>query len=397
MGETADTDLLGLTDMAETPNPLFAEIRERTAKHATGIVPAQTIRTMIRERHIQAIDEIGEDQIQPASMDLRLGAKAHRVRASFLPGADVRVEDRIAALGMHEIDLSGGAVLEKGCVYIVELMESLNLGKRVSGMANPKSSGGRLDIFTRLITDRADEFDRVRSAYKGPLYAEISPRAFSIVVRAGTRLNQLRLRRGSPPATDTAMRRLHEEIRLVDARPGDENIAKGIAVTVDLKGKGGDSLIGYRAKPHAGLIDVDRVDHYAPRDFWEPVIAESHGRLILNPGDFYILASREAVTVPPDHAAEMRAYDILVGEFRVHYAGFFDPGFGYEGSDGAGSRAVLEVRSHEVPFVLEHGQVVGRLVYERLTEVPEKIYGAGIGSSYQSQGLALAKQFKRPG
>ena len=397
MGQTADADLLGLTDMAETPNPLFPEIKKRTAKHATGIVPAQTIRTMIRERHIQAIDEIGEDQIQPASMDLRLGAKAHRVRASFLPGAGVRVEDRIVALGMHEIDLSRGAVLEKGCVYIVELMESLSLGKRVSGMANPRSSGGRLDIFTRLITDGADEFDRVRSAYKGPLYAEISPRAFSIVVRAGTRLNQLRLRRGSPPATDTAMRRLHEEVRLVDARPGDENIAKGIAVTIDLRGKGGDSLIGYRAKPHAGLIDVDRVDHYVPRDFWEPVIAESNGRLILNPGDFYILVSREAVTVPPDHAAEMRAYDILVGEFRVHYAGFFDPGFGYEGSDGAGSHAVLEVRSHEVPFVLEHGQVVGRLVYERLTEVPEKIYGAGIGSSYQSQGLALAKQFKRPG
>jgi dCTP deaminase len=267
--------------------------------------------------------------------------------------------------------------LEKGCVYIAPLMESVSLGKRVSGMANPKSSSGRLDVFTRLIADGAIEFDRLRPAYKGPLYAEISPRAFSIVVRQGTALNQLRLRRGSPPASDTAMRRLHEEVALVDAAPGDENISKGIAVTVDLGGAGpdtsADSLIGYKARPHASLVDVDKVAHYDPVEFWEPLHAERHGVLILNPGDFYILASKESVTVPPDHAAEMRAYDILVGEFRVHYAGFFDPGFGYADSGGKGSRAVLEVRSHEVPFVLEDGQVVGRLVYERLTEVGARV------------------------
>ena len=279
-------------------------------------------------------------------------------------------------------------------------MESVVLGHRVSGMANPKSSSGRLDVFTRLIADGAIEFDRLRPAYKGPLYAEISPRAFSIVVRQGTALNQLRLRRGSPTSSDTAMRRLHEEVSLVDAAPGDENISKGIAVTVDLAeakaDTGADALIGYKARPHASLIDVDKVGHYNPAEFWEPLYAGRHGVLILNPGDFYILASKESVTVPPDHAAEMRAYDTLVGEFRVHYAGFFDPGFGYADSGGKGSRAVLEVRSHEVPFVLEDGQVVGRLVYERLTEVPDKIYGAGIGSSYQRQTLALAKQFKRP-
>ncbi len=363
--------------------------------YATGIVPAQTIRAMIRDRHIQALDPVSEDQIQPASLDLRLGHMAYRIRASFLPGEGVRVADRIETLGMHEIDLDDGAVLEKGCVYIVPLMESLSLGKRVSGVANPKSSSGRLDIFTRLITDGAREFDRVRPAYKGPLYAEISPRAFSIVVHPGDRLNQIRLRRGSPPASDTALRRLHAEVGLVDAEPGDENISGGIALTVDLRGEGGAALIGYRAKPHARLIDVSLTDHYEPEDFWEPVRAEGGNELILNPGDFYILASREAVTVPPDHAAEMRAYDILVGEFRVHYAGFFDPGFGFAESEGAGSRAVLEVRSHEVPFVLEHAQVVGRIVYERLTDVPEKVYGPAIGSSYQRQGLQLAKQFKR--
>ena len=402
MGRIPDLELLGPLDMAEPAKPLLPDAPDDVgaARHHTGILPAQTIRALIRDKHIQSIHEIGEDQIQPASLDLRLGAKAYRMRASFLPGADVTVAERIAALGMHEIDLTGGAVLEKGCVYIAPLMESVALGHRVSGMANPKSSSGRLDVFTRLIADGAIEFDRVRPAYKGPLYAEISPRAFSIVVRQGTALNQLRLRRGSPPASDTAMRRLHEEVALVDAAPGDENISKGIAVTVDLGGAGpdtsADSLIGYKARPHASLVDVDKVAHYDPAEFWEPLHAGRHGVLILNPGDFYILASKESVTVPPDHAAEMRAYDILVGEFRVHYAGFFDPGFGYADSGGKGSRAVLEVRSHEVPFVLEDGQVVGRLVYERLTEVPDKIYGTGIGSSYQRQTLALAKQFKRP-
>ena len=396
MGRSAD---VGQLDVGEPTRPLLAEVPDEAvaARHHTGILPAQTIRALIRDKHIQSIHEIGEDQIQPASIDLRLGAKAYRMRASFLPGADVTVAERIAALGMHEIDLTGGAVLEKGCVYIAPLMESVALGKRVSGMANPKSSSGRLDVFTRLIADGAIEFDRLRPAYKGPLYAEISPRAFSIVVRQGTALNQLRLRRGSPPSSDTAMRRLHEEVSLVDAAPGDENISKGIAVTVDLGGAGKDSLIGYKARPHASLVDVDKVAHYDPAEFWEPLHAGRHGVLILNPGDFYILVSKESVTVPPDHAAEMRAYDILVGEFRVHYAGFFDPGFGYADSGGKGSRAVLEVRSHEVPFVLEDGQVVGRLVYERLTEVPDKVYGTGIGSSYQRQTLALAKQFKRPG
>ena len=396
MGRSAD---VGQLDVGEPTRPLLADVPDEAvaARHHTGILPAQTIRALIRDKHIQSIHEIGEDQIQPASIDLRLGTKAYRMRASFLPGADVTVAERIAALGMHEIDLTGGAVLEKGCVYIAPLMESVALGKRVSGMANPKSSSGRLDVFTRLIADGAIEFDRLRPAYKGPLYAEISPRAFSIVVRQGTALNQLRLRRGSPPSSDTAMRRLHEEVSLVDAAPGDENISKGIAVTVDLGGAGKDSLIGYKARPHASLVDVDKVAHYDAAEFWEPLHAGRHGVLILNPGDFYILMSRESVTVPPDHAAEMRAYDILVGEFRVHYAGFFDPGFGYADSGGKGSRAVLEVRSHEVPFVLEDGQVVGRLVYERLTEVPDKIYGTGIGSSYQRQTLALAKQFKRPG
>jgi dCTP deaminase len=368
----------------------------RPAARATGILPAQDIRTMIRSREITALDEIGEDQIQPASLDLRLGRIAYRVRASFLPGPGATVQDRLAAFGMHEVDLAAGAVLEKGCVYIVPLMEGVGLKSRVSALANPKSSIGRLDVFTRLITDHSAVFDQVAAGYKGPLYAEISPRTFSIVVRRGSRLNQLRLQHGNPPASDTALRRLHRTTPLIAAAAGEADINQGIAVTVDLAGaKGASRAVGYRARRHTDLIDLSQIDHYRPEEYWETVAPDAGATLILNPGDFYILASKEAVTVPPDHAAEMRPYDTRVGEFRVHYAGFFDPGFGYAGSGGDGSRAVLEIRSFEVPFALRDGQLVGRLVYERLAAVPDKLYGAAIGSSYQRQGLMLAKQFKR--
>jgi dCTP deaminase len=384
--------------VAEAPNPPLSDAApvpaEATAVRSTGILPSQEIRAMVRCGEIEATAPIGEDQIQPASLDLRLGPVAYRVRAGFLPGAGATVMDRIGDFSMHEVDLQAGAVLEKGCVYIVPLLERVGLRSRVSGTANPKSSIGRLDIFTRLITDGATVFDQVAPGYKGPLYAEISPRTFSVVVHQGSRLSQLRLRRGSPSVSDTAMRRLHRLVPLVDAEPGTEDIDQGVGVTVDL---GGDEsgLVGYRARRYADLVDLAKVDHYPPRDYWEPVHADTRGGVILNPGDFYILASKEAVTVPPDHAAEMTPYDTRVGEFRVHYAGFFDPGFGYAGAGGAGSRAVLEIRSFEVPFVLRDGQMVGRLVYERLTAGPDKLYGRDIGSSYQRQGLALAKQFKR--
>ena len=384
--------------MAGTAHTLFSEILKDSPeqKHGTGILPLQEIRALIREKHIQATAEISDDQIQPASIDLRLGSTAYRVRASFLPGADFTVEHKIDAFGMHEIDLSTGAVLERGCVYIVPLLESLRLGKRDSGVANPKSSTGRLDVFTRLITDCATEFDRVNGGYKGQLYAEISPRTFSILVREGSRLNQLRLRRGTPAIGDSALKRLHEEVRLVHSDAAAENISQGrIPLTVDLRGDPATGLIGYKARKHTDLIDIDKTDYYDPRDYWEPIHARGDRGIILNPDDFYILASVEPITVPPSHAAEMVAYDTLVGEFRVHYAGFFDPGFGHDAGGKAGTRAVLEVRSHEVPFMVEHGQVMGRLVYERLTAVPDKVYGADIGSSYQRQDLTLSKHFKK--
>jgi dCTP deaminase len=380
--------------MSTQPDALFPAKSEASgaSRHGTGILPSQAIRELVRSREIGSVSAIAEEQVQPSSLDLRLGATAYRVNASFLPGPGATVRDKIEAFGMHEIDLREGAVLEKGCVYIVPLQEHLALSSRIYGLANPKSSVGRLDVFTRLIIDRTAEFDRVGAGYEGPLYVEVSPRAFSVVVREGSRLNQLRLRRGSHTYSDSALRRLHEQVNLIDKELAGEDLSSGIPLTIDLPSEPPGAPIGFKARPHSGLIDLDRIGHYELEDYWEPIYARPKQGLILNPGDFYILASKEAVNVPPDHAAEMVAYDTLVGEFRVHYAGFFDPGFGH--GESAGTRAVLEVRSHEVPFVLEDGQVVGRLVYERLLDVPDKLYGRKIGSSYQKQGLQLSKHFR---
>jgi dCTP deaminase len=369
------------------------------APAGTGILPYQQLRAMLREHEIVSLTaEIGPDQVQPASLDLRLGATAYRVRASFLPGRQQTVMERIEQLDGYAIDLSAGAVLEKGCVYVVPLMEQLALSgaSGVTGFANPKSSTGRLDILTRLMTDRSEAFDQVERGYHGPLYIEIAPRTFSIVVRAGTRLNQIRFRRGSPQLAVTELQRLHEEGQLVVSADERPNIReKLVGVSIDLEGAGAGALIGYRARKHTDRIDVDRIGHYDPAEFWEPITFRSHRSIVLDPNEFYILITREAVRVPPDYAAEMVAYDTAVGEFRVHYAGFFDPGFGWDMSGGV-SRAVLEVRSHEVPFMLEHGQTVGWLRYERMMARPDRLYGAAIGSTYLNQGLALGKQFRPP-
>ena len=383
--------------MAEVATTLFASSGETAEPESprTGVLPYQAIRQAVREGVICGAPDILPDQLQPASIDLRLGPVAFRVRASFLPGGGRSVREKLDQFRMHEIDLSRGAVLERGCVHIVQLVEWLRLPSRMSALANPKSSTGRLDIFTRLISDRAAAFDRVEPGYQGPLYAEIAPRTFSILVREGSRLNQLRLRRGSPASSGAALRNLQSAEKLVTAA-GDVPVTiieDRIGVTLDLE-CAELGLTGWRAKKHTDIIDIDRRAHYEVEDFWEPIRANPKYGLILDPDDFYILSTREFVKVPRDWAAEMVAYDTMVGEFRVHYAGFFDPGFG----DGAGneSKAVLEVRSHEVPFLLEHGQLVGWLRYERLAQSPDRAYGEGIGSSYQRQGLALAKQFKLP-
>ena len=354
-----------------------------------GVIPSHMIETMVTQGQISISEPLQGDQVQPASLDLRLGNTAYRVRASFLAGQTATVAKRLREFEMHRIDLSEGAVLEKGCVYLVPLMEGLDLPPDIEAVANAKSSTGRLDLLTRTITDHGKEFDRIVKGYSGPLYAEICPRSFSVLVRPGMRLNQIRFRLGHAVLSDDALTELHAQTPLVS---GEAVIQDGLGFSVDLSASR-NGLVGYRAKPHTGVIDLGKIGAYDPADFWEEIRTEDQ-QIILDPGAFYILVSQEAVTIPPEYAAEMAPYLAMVGEFRVHYAGFFDPGFGHAAANGQGSRGVLEVRCHEAPFVLEHGQVVGRLVYEAMLETPSQLYGREIASNYQGQGLKLSKHFK---
>jgi dCTP deaminase len=360
----------------------------------TGVLPYQAIRAMIRAREISAIPEVEAGQIQPSSLDLRLGRYAYRVRASFLPGTESSVMDKIKQMGGHPIDLAESPVLEKGCVYVAPLLERVKLPYNVVGFANPKSSTGRLDVLTRLITDGSSAFDEIRRGYEGELFIEIAPQTFSVIVRQGSRLNQVRFQRHSAIINSTELQRLYDEGQLVRSNHPRQPIRDNlIPVTIDLKGNGLGSIIGYRAKKHTDKIDIDAVAAYDPHDYWERIEYHRDAALILDPDEFYILATCEEVGVPPHLAAEMVPYYSRSGEYRVHYAGFFDPGFGWDGR-AMGSRAVLEVRSHEVPFMLEHGQTVAWLRYERMAGEPDKTYGTAIRSNYQNQGLALAKHFQ---
>ena len=373
-----------------------------------GILSSQELLELINKNIIISDHEIEKDIIQPASIDLRLGIKAWRVPASFLPGKDNKVSSRLKDLAMHEFSLIDGAVLECGCVYIVKLLERVSLTDDLTGTANPKSSTGRLDVFTRLIVDGALEFEDVPAGYEGPLYVEISPRTFSVLVRTGSRLNQLRIRRGQSFTSDKEMEILQEHVGLVRSQDKvdlSDKIKDGVPLSVDLIGENG--LIGYKARKHSNLIDIDKPNFYKRELFWEKITTEdlvyqsnnnesdnNSGSLILSPDAFYILASKEYVSVPSNYAAEMRAYDTRVGEFRAHYAGFFDPGFGLTDLGASKTRAVLEVRSHDVPFLIEQGQTVCRLVYEPMANIPAFLYGeAGSTNNYQAQGLKLAKHF----
>jgi dCTP deaminase len=369
-----------------------AALERIAAPAASGILPAQDIAALVQSSAIISDLEVDPDQVQPASLDLRLGQKGWRIRASFLPSAAKETDDRLKELALHEFSLRDKpAVLETGCVYLIQLEEHLHLPLGLAAATNPKSSTGRLDVFTRVIGDHVSAFDVFPAGYHGLLYVEVSPRTFPILVRRGSRLGQIRFRRGTAKLDGSALAALHARDRLVDVETAD--LAGGaVAVSVDLSG-GAGGLAGFRAKRHTGLIDVDLRSGYDVADFWEPLEARGNS-LVLDPDAFYILSSKEAVHVPPDHAAEMVPFDPLVGEFRVHYAGFFDPGFGHAAAGGQGARAVLEVRSREVPFILEHGQIVGRLVYEKMTERPTVLYGESGSSNYQAQGLKLSKHFK---
>ena len=392
-------NLSELNGMDPKSSTLFPELeRELQSLHTTGILPAQKIEELIQAGHISGLSPIRDAQIQPASIDLRLGAVAYRVRAGLLPGPAHTVMQRLDQFGYQEVDLAKGALLEPGRVYIIPLQESLALPAQVSAKGNPKSTIGRLDIFTRLMADFGVEFDRVPPGYRGKLYVEVVPRSFGVLVREGTRMYQARFVRGNPRPADSTLKELDERGTLVFGaadQPAEANIANGLRISLDLEGVSGSEIIGYRAKKNAPSIDLEKVGAFEPDDFWEPISRPKDRQMILDPEDFYLLLSKERVCIPPEYAAELVPYDPQVGEFRIHYAGFFDPGFGYGSGEISGTHAVLEVRAHGVPFLFVDGQTVGRLVYERLLAAPAKIYGPSIGSSYQGQGLSLSKQFKR--
>ena len=365
---------------------------------STGVMSVQQIENAIERGHISADRPIEPVQLQPSSLDLRLGTRAYRVRAGFLPGPKSTVLACLEQQGddVVGLDLSSPQIFERDHVYIVPLIERMRLPKKVSGKANPKSSTGRLDIFTRLITDYGVEFDRVPEAYIGPLYAEISPRSFSVRVHHGATLNQLRFVVGSPPPSDRSIRDLHKSQGLVYANDGsviDANIDKGLTLSIDLELGNDSGPVGYIARNTSAVIDIRKTNYYETEKFWKPIARPMDGRIIIEPNHFYILASKELVRIPPDYAAEMIAFDPIIGEFRAHYAGFFDPGFGDGGRQGV--RAVLEVKAHYVPFSLQHGQVVARMIYERMMQVPDRLYGRELGSSYYNQGLTLSKHFVR--
>ena len=360
-----------------------------------GVLPRQALRVLIDQGHISATIEIPDRNIQPASIDLTLGDVAYRLRCSFLPGTSL-VREKLSEYAMDEIDLTGkGAVLEQNRPYLIPLKERLRLPKGIRGRTNPRSSTGRLDVFTRVITDMGGHFDEVRDGYEGELFLEVVPMSFTIKVRTGITLNQLRLMSGIARLSDEELLDLSTRDPIIypgdSSEPGDlAVVSDGLFLSVDLSGK---SFVGYRAKKSTALLDLDLSNAYEVGDFWERV-EPSSGKLILGAGEFYLLVSRERVRIPPDYAAEMAAYDPTSGELRTHYAGFFDPGFGDVSDGPAGTPAVLEVRAHDVPFSLEHGQRLCKLTFERMAARPDELYGAAIGSRYQRQKLALGRQFR---
>jgi dCTP deaminase len=368
-----------------------------------GVFPSQALSQAIEAEWVSSGDyRIRPEAIQPASIDLRLGDFAWALRCSFLPDVDSTVEEKIEGLAFQKVDLRDGAVLERDRPYLVPLIEELALPEEVRAKANPKSSTGRLDVFTRVITDRHHRFDDIRAGYRGKLYLEIVPRSFAIQVKTGLSLNQLRLARGEVRLDDEAIRGLQSELPLlyVDSQPVPESdlaLSDGLFLSLDLSGPA-DRRVGYRAKKNSLPVDLSRVRAYRWTDYWDPVYPEPGGRIVLEPEIFYLLLSAEGVSIPPRIAAEMMAYDPTAGELRTHYAGFFDPGFGYDpAGDRYGSRAALEVRARDVSFMVEHRQPVCKLALERTSAPAERLYGQDLGSNYQGQVTMLSKHFEEQG
>ena len=388
--------------MSASEETLFGDTAEDVrgyGRHSTGILPSHILKREIRaKRLIVSTEELSDSQVQPASLDLRLGDVALALRCSFLPGAQTSVAERARDLAFDEIDITKGGTLERDRPYLVELREELKLPRAYRAKTNPKSSTGRLDVFTRVITDRNDRFDEIAPGYHGKLYLEIVPRTFAIRVRSGMSLNQLRLVSGRARVTDGELRHIHAESPLLylGKKPLPEsqlNTADGLFLRLALAG-GADQVVGYRARKHSLPIDLSVIHKYNWREFWDPVHPEPGGRIVLEPELFYLLLSYEGVRIPPDYAAEMTAYDPTAGELRTHYAGFFDPGFGHDPRGRRhGSRAALEVRARDVAFMVEHLQPVCKLAFERMIATPDVLYGEALGSNYQGQESMLSKHF----
>jgi dCTP deaminase len=387
-----------------TSSPISTAEHERghgDPAQSAGVLPAQRLREAIAEEWLVADPwRIPRESVQPASVDLRLGEHAWALRCSFLPDSDSTVEQKIQDIAFERIDLRDGATLERDRPYLVPLIEELRLPGEIRAKANPKSSTGRLDVFTRVLTDRSHRFDEIAPGYHGKLYLEVVPRTFAIRVKTGLALNQVRLMSADARLSDAELLALHAHSPLLylDTQPVAEaelSLADGLFLSLDVSG-GAEATVGYRARKNSLPIDLTKVGTLRWRDYWEPVHPEKGGRIVLEPEVFYLLLSAEGVSIPPSYAAEMLAYDPTAGELRTHYAGFFDPGFGYApvGPDAAhGSRAALEVRARDVSFMVEHRQPVCKLAFERMADEPDVLYGADIGSNYQGQLTMLSKHF----
>ena len=351
------------------------------------------IRGLVEEGSVLSDAPWGARQVQPSSLDLRLGPTAYRLRSSFLP-LSTPVSDILQDLSLYSVDLRTSAHLERGAVYLVPLMESLNLPPGLSAKANPKSSTGRLDVFTRVITETGDRFDDISSGYSGRLYLEVFSRSFSLRVSQGLALCQVRFFEKRHFLSEETLLDRHRQSPLFFSEGGtcggnpydritDGSLYLGVKLT-------GMPIIGFRARHDAGILSLVPGDQQKATEFWEAIPSPARGELVLEPEKFYLFASSAKIRVPIDLAAEMLPFDAAAGEIRTHYAGFFDPGFGMSGE---GARGVLEVRPHDVPFRIVDGQPVFKLRYEKMERDPDLPYGAAIGSNYTHQGLNLSRYF----
>ena len=376
----------------------------RSLKRKSGYLTNQSIELACHEGIIHSRVSLLASQFQPVSLDLRLGSCAYRIQSSFLPENDT-VETKLKEVKLYEVDLRDGGILEKGAIYLIPLLEELNLPKNFQGRTNPKSSTGRLDMFTRVIVDHGHRFDEIPNEYKGQMYLEVIPRSFPVRVKEGLRLNQLRIFQGNPHLSDTKLKNFYKKTPILFSEDGRSievdkvKIDNGLFISLDLAGTKGDRIVAYKAKTNSSVIDMSFNRYYHPMDFWEPITLTQirNKRLILEPESFYIMMSKEKICIWPHLLAEMVAYEPNSGELRTHYAGFFDPGFGWHGGKAIknqGTRAVMEVRPHDVPFMVEDGQTFCRLKFESVIEEPTKVYGKKLKSNYHSQGLALSKYFK---